>query len=277
MRRPTLPSGVPMNFHFAAYGESIGNTANDDMNAALDEVITRRNSHLIFTDRFDLLAVQGIGALLGRARFGNAQLTQLGSNHIWPVEVSATQADDPAVMDFRDAPMELPQNEELTIEITNTGVGPTITSAGLWLGSPNWTQNFPAFLQRFKTRATAVVAAGTTTTWTALAEPTFERDLLNGVYAVVGANVVAANALFFRLRFPDQQPYAGKQLRPGGLVQNAANLAPWPPQMGGFGEWGRFHTFSPPEIQVYGDAAGGAYEIRYDLLYLGKDESLLRR
>lgn len=266
-----------MNWHFAAYSESIDNTANSDMNAALDEVLTRRNSHLIFTEAYNLLAVQAIGAVLSRARFANAQLTQKTTNHIWPVEVSATQADDPAVMDLRDYPMELPQNEELTIEVTNTAAGPTATSAGLWLASPQWSMNWPSYSERLVTRATAVVTAGTETTWTALAELVFERDLLNGVYAVVGANVVAADALFFRLRFPDQPNVNGRQHRPGGLVQNAANLAPWGPQFGGLGEWGRFHTFTPPEIQVFADAAGGTYEIRLMLLYLGRDESLLRR
>lgn len=262
-------------FHLAGYAESIGNTANDDMNAVADEVITRRNNHLIFTDPFKLLAVQAIGAQLTRARFGNAQLTQLSSNHIWPVEVSATQPDDPAVMDLLDNPMELPQNEELTIEVTNAVAGPTATSAVLWLGREDFQLNWPAYFSRFTTRATCVIAAGSATTWTALSELVFERDLLNGVYAVVGAHVVAANALAFRFRFPDARPYRGKVLRPGGLVQNAANLAPWTAQRGGFGEWGRFHTFSPPEMQILADAAGGTYEVRLDLLYLGKDENLL--
>ncbi len=262
-------------FHTVAYSESIANLTNTDINAALDEVLTRRNSHLIFTDQFNLLAVWAFGPSLARARFANAQLTQLGQNHIWPVEVSATVPDDPAVMDLRANPMILPQNEELTLEVTNTAVGPAEHGAIMWLGAADWNQNEPGYLDRFITRATAVVTAGTDTTWTALAEMTFERDLLNGVYAVMGANVIAANGLAFRLRFPDAINYRGKQLRPGGLVQDSAALAPWPPQFSGFGEWGRFHTFSPPEIQVFADAAGGTYEIRLDLRYLGKDESLL--
>ena len=99
----------------------------------------------------------------------------------------------------------------------------------------------------------------------------------NGVYAVVGCWVVAANALAFRLRFPAQPGVGGKQFRPGGLVQDAANLQPHPMFNGGLGEWGRFHTFELPQIQVLADAAGGTYEIRMALLYLGKDEMLLQR
>lgn len=265
-----------MYWHLAAYGESIANLTNTDINAAADEVLTRRNNHLIFTEDYNLLAAWAYGTSLSAARFGNAALTQKSTNHIWPIDVSATVPDDPAVFDLRDAPMSLPQNEELTLEVTSTAVGPAPHGAILWLGLPEWNQNYPSAESRFTTRATATIVAASEVTWSDLAELTFERDLLNGVYAVIGAHVVAANALAFRFRFPDQPAIRGKQHRPGGLVQDTAALAPWPPQKGGFGEWGRFHTFTPPEVQVYADAAGGTYEIRLDLLYLGKNESLLR-
>lgn len=264
-----------MRFHCAAYKESIDNTANSDMNAVLDEVLTRRNSHLIFTEPYNLLGVHAFGGVLSRARFGNAALTQKGSNHIWPLSVSATIPTLPQLMDFRDSPMRLPQNEELTIEVTNTAAGPTETGAVLLLGTPDWNMNFPAHSDRLNARATCVIAAGTETTWTALSEIAFERDLLNGVYSVVGAHVVAANAIAFRFRFPDQPAIGNKQLRPGGLVQDTAQLQPNAMFSGGLGEWGRFHTFSPPELQVLADAAGGTYEVRLQLLYLGQDKSLL--
>lgn len=264
-----------MNLHLAMYNESVGSVTNSDINAALDEVLTRRNSHIILTEQYDLLAVFATGSLLDRVRFGNAALTQLGSNHIWPVEVSATIPDLPQIMDRRDSPMRLPMNEEITLEASTTAVGPSDVDIALILGTPAWNMNFPPHRDRLMSRATAVVAAGAESAWTALVEIAFERDLLNGVYAVIGASVVAANAIAFRFRFPDQPAVRGKQLRPGGLVQNATNLQPHPAFMGGFGEWGRFHTFSPPEVQIFDDTAGGTYEIRLDLLYLGQDESLL--
>lgn len=266
-----------MYHHIAAYSASLAAGPNLDTTAALDEVITRRNSHLIFTNPLNLIWALPIGALLTRARFGNAALSQLSINHLWPIEVSATIPDLPQVLDYRDFPLALPQNEELTVELSNSGAGPTQSTVILGLADPQWSQNFPSFLDRVTVRATVVITAGSETTWTALAEPVFERDLLNGVYAVVGAALVGADALAFRLRFPDQPDVNGKQFRPGGLVQNAANLQPNPMFMGGLGEWGRFHTFSPFEVQTFADAAGGTYEMRLQLLYLGKDESLLRR
>lgn len=266
-----------MYFHTLAYSASLAAGPNLDTAAVADEVVGVRNSHFILTNPMNMIAALPVGALLTRARFGNAALSQLGINHLWPLEVSATIPDLPQLIDYRDEPFALPQNEEITIESSNSAAGPTQSSAIMWWAAPEWNRNFPAYLDRLMVRATATVVAGTETTWTALANITFERDLLNGVYAVVGCWVVAANALAFRLRFPAQPSVGGKQFRPGGLVQDAANLQPHPMFNGGLGEWGRFHTFELPQVQVLADAAGGTYEMRMALLYLGKDEMLLQR
>lgn len=264
-----------MYLHLACYGESVGQVTNSDINAIADGLIVTRNSHLIFTEPFSLAAVYGSSTTLTRARFGNAGLQQRGIPHIWPLGRTDTVPSRPRIMDMTDRPLTLPQNEELTIEATTDAVGPVAANFVLWLVKPDWHRNFPAHLERLSVRATVVIVAGSETTWTAEAEPTFERDPLNGVYAVVGAQLIAANAIAFRLRFPDQLPVDGKQLRPGTLVTNAVGEFPHEYDQGGWGEWGRFHTFSPPTVQVFADAAGGTYELRLDLLYLGTDKSLL--
>ena len=262
-------------FHLAAYSESLGSVTDSDVDAALDGVLVRRNNHLIFTDDYNLIAAYGSSTTLTRARFGNAALNQIGNPHIWPLDRSATISDLPAVMDFRDTPMELPKNEELTILATTDAVGPAVADVVIWLATPEWSQNLPGYRDRLITRATVVAPAGAESAWNTAAEVVMERDLYNGVYAVVGASCVAANAIAFRIRFPDQKQVRGKQHRPGGLVQNALGAEPWKAQFRGLGEWGRFHTFTLPEIQFFGDAAGGTYEVRLDLLYLGESPSLL--
>lgn len=266
-----------MDWHLSAYNESMGSVTNSDVDAVADEVFTRRNSHLIFTEPYNLIGAYVLGSLTSRARFANAALTQKGTQHLWPIDVSATVPDDPAMIDLREYPMVIPQNEELTIEATTTGAGPSDVNVLLWIARPNWSRSLPPTLARVTTRATATIVAGAESAWTALADLVFERDLLNGVYAVIGAWVVAANAVAFRLRFPDQPSRGGKQLRPGGLVQDTAALAPWPGQNGGLGVWGVFHTFTPPEIQLLDDTAGGTYEVRLSLLYLGESPSLMPR
>lgn len=261
--------------HLSVYSASFGSVTDSDTTAALDEIITRRNNHLIFTEAYDLLAAYGTGTTLTRARFGNASLNQVGNPHIWPLERSATITDNPALMDLRETPLALPQNEELTILSTTDAVGPARAEIPIWLGAAGFSRNLPAYRDRLRTRATAVVAAGAEGGWSSLAELVFERDLINGVYSVIGATVVAANAVAFRLQFPDQKPVNGRQHRPGSLVMNALGDEPCRLSFGAFGEWGRFHTFTPPNLQVFGDAAGGTYEVRLDLLYLGPQESAL--
>lgn len=266
-----------MYHHLVAYAASLGAGPNLDTAFASDDVLMSRNSHMILTTRYNLIEAIPFGALINRSRFGNASMQRYSFQHLHPLMVSATVVNDPVPMDLRDFPMELPMNEEITIESGNSAVGPTVTGAILRLATPDWSMSQPGVLARITTRATAVVPAGTTTTWGALANLSFERDLINGVYVVLGVAVVAPGAIAFRVRFIDQPSINGKQHRPGGLVQQSHATQPYPQWKDGFGEWGRFHTFSPPQIQTFGDAAGGTYEVRLVLGYLGEDESLLQR
>lgn len=267
------------NFHLACYSEAVGTVSNSDLNAAADEVFTRQNSHLIFTDDIDLLAIAGIGANYTRLRLANAALQLRNYPHIWPLERSATVPELPAFQDHRELPIKLPENEEILLEATTDGpaMGTANVHAVLWLGRRNWSYSIPPHLDRVVTRGNVVIAAGSANAWTSLVSMTFpDKALWNGVYAVVGAWVVASGALAFRFRFPDQEPYGLKQFRPGSLVQESIATSPNPLLHKGFGEWGRFHTFTPPEIQVFNDTGGGTYEVRLDLLYLGENKGLLR-
>lgn len=265
-----------MYFHTAAYSESLGAVTNSDVDAVADEILQRRNAHLIFSEPFDLIAAQPFGDTLTRLRFANPSLTVRGTSHMWPLMRSAVNVSRPRPYDLRDMPLRMPQNEELTLEATLTAAGPVQAGAVLWFAKPQWTRSLPAGIEQLLVRATAVVAAGSETTWTALAPLVMERDLFNGVYAVVGCAVTAANARAFRLDFPSQRVVEGRKLRPGGLVEDAVGDFSWEAQMLGLGEWGRFHTFELPSIQVLADAAGGTYEIRLAVVYLGSDQALLR-
>lgn len=263
--------------HLAAYVASLAAVTDSDVTANQDDVLQRRNNHLIMSEQFNLIGSFGLGTTLTRARFGNVALTQRAQQHLWPTGRLATVDSRPYVNDLRDTPIKLPVNEELTILATTDAAGPAQVAMMLFLQKPQATYNLPPYKDRLTVRCTAVVAAATETTWTALAPVVQERDLFNGVYCVIGANLIAANALAFRLFFPSQPSIEGRQLRPGGLVQNALGDFAWPVQRGGLGEWGRFHTFEQPSVQVAGDAAGGTYEIRLDLLYLGESMDLLKR
>ncbi len=266
-----------MYHHLIAYSASLAAGPNLDTTAAPDDVLMVRNNHFIFTNRYNLLGALPIGALINRSRFGNASLQRYSFIHLHPLNVGALPLSNPQFMDLRDTPMELPLNEEITIESGNSAAGPTQTSALLVVGTPDWSMNQPGVLARITVRATATIVAGAAGTWGALANITFERDLINGVYTVLGCSSILATGLAFRLRFNDQPSINGKQHRPGWFNQPTHTLNPHPAWKDGWGEWGRFHTFSPPQIQYFGDAAGGTAELRLVLGYLGEDDSLLRR
>lgn len=268
-----------MLFHTAAYVESVAaSQTNLDIDAAADDVLQRRNGHLIFSEDFNLLAAYITGVGLTRMRFGNVALTLRGSQHLWPITRSATIVSRPYLMDLRHAPMALPKYEEITLEATTDAtVGPNDQNVVLWLGKPSWTMNLPTGLDVLNARATVTIVAGAEAAWTSLAAIVMERDLFNGVYAVVGAHVIGANSIAFRMFFPSQPQIEGRQLRPGGLVQDAIGDLPNPLQSKGAGEWGRFHTFELPSIQTLDDTAGGTYEVRLELVYLGTDVSLVHQ
>lgn len=264
-----------MYWHFCAYSESLGSVTDSDVNAADDLVLQSRNSHLLMAEPFNLLAAYGSSTTLTRARFGNIALTTRGNSHLWPLGRTATPPSRPRPMDLRMMPMALPMNEEITILASTDALGPAVANFGLWLGKPQWTRNLPQGLQTLTTRATVVIPAGAASTWGNTVAIVMERDLYNGVYAVVGAMVVSSTAQFFRMYFTSQPQTQGRQLRPGGLVTNALGDFHWEAQSKGFGEWGRFHTFELPSIQCFGDATGGTYEVRLELVYLGEDRNLL--
>lgn len=265
-----------MYFHTAGYVESVAaSQTNLDIDAAQDDVIQRRNSHLIISEPYNLISAYIGGVGLTRARFGNVALTLRGSNHLWPIHRSATIPSRPYLYDLREEPLPLPLNEEITIEVsTDATLGPNDQNVVLWMAKPVWNMNLPIG-ERLVARATVVITAGAEASWTALNSVVMERDLYHGVYAVVGANVIAANAIAFRLFFPSQPSVENRQHRPGGLVMDAVGDLPNPFQFKGLGEWGRFHTFELPSVQTLDDTAGGTYEVRLDLVYLGDDHNLL--
>lgn len=262
-------------FHFAAYTESIAQLTDSDINAVTDDVLQTRNSHLIISDPYDLIARQAMGATLDRLRFGNVALTYRGQPHFYPVTQSATVVARPDIEDLRKRRLRLPINEEITLLGTTNAAGPADVVGHLWLARPDWQPIEPPGEEIGWVRATVVIAAGAEASWTNLVAITMERDLFNGVYAVCGANVVAANGTAFRFDFRTMHCSDGRKHRPGGLVQNALGDFPHPLQAEGFGEWGRFSTFELPSIQILDDTAGGTYEVRMRLKYLGESLDLL--
>lgn len=265
-------------FHLTMFSASVAAVTDSDIAAPADQVLMTRNNHPIITVPFGLIAGHLFGSLTSRARFGNAQFTVDVQPHIYPLDVAAAPPDLPAVVDYRDDPLDMPVNEEITLLGTTTAAGPSNVNLAMFLAPPSWNRNVPAGTGPFWVRGTTVSPAGAARTWSNPANIAFERDPRQGVYAVIGGVVVSATGTAFRIIFPNPPVYKGYPLRPGGNVFASIGLEPWKPQTGvngGLGEWGRFHTFNPPQVQLFDDAAGGTNEVRLLVIRVGNDMSLL--
>ena len=259
-------------FHLLHYFlSSAAGDANVDMTAGVDDEFSRRNSHYIFTEDYAAICAADLGVSATRSRLNVPRITAIARHQIWPVNRSATPPSNPRVADWRDYPVDLPQDEEIAIEESNDlAMGNEDRTVFLWI-APRvaWNRNLPRGEQRLMVRVTASVAR-TADSWSALGALTFAENLRGGWYSVVHAYCQSANLRAFRLVFPRMPLIGGRKMRPGSLATNAVGNLEEPFMPGFFGEWGRFHTFEPPQLQVYGDAAGAdTQELRLDLIYMG--------
>lgn len=257
-------------FHLLGYYSSLAAAAADsDISALSDSEFSRRNNHFIFTEPYKILAIAYLAAGATRARFNVPSFNGVARMQIWPVERSVTITDDPMIQNFMDYPLDVPVNEEIAIEGSNDAGAGDPTTALLWVAPPGFNRNLPRGVQRLTVRFTGAVA-GVANTWSADGAITFAENLKGGMYAVVGCQVFDAGVQAFRLNFPNSTIVNGRKLRPGGLATEAIGNRPLDLFMGGMGEWGRFHSFEPPQLQILANATGAStQEGRLDLVYLG--------
>lgn len=243
------------------------------MSAVTDPDYSQRNNHYIFTEDYQLGAAYASGANITRANYQPPTWNAIGRFNIWPVNKSA-DIPSPPQMDWwmNQGPM-IPRNEEFQIKVTDSAS--ETPDVLVWLLPKTWNANLPAGSLIINVRVTATVTI-VAHNWSAIGALTFEQSLRGGVYAVVGAAWQGTHLMCVRLVFPRATLYNGRKMRPGVLAQNAIgdlldsrmhnNPFIW-------GEHGRFHTFEPPQIDIYGNTAGStSIEGRLWLVYLGSGD-----
>lgn len=265
-------------FHLLSYYVSAGvNDSNVDMTASVDGQFSQRNNHYVLSEPYNLLGAYHQATSALRARLNVPSINGIARHQIYPPNRNATVPNLPRIADYREYPIMLPQNEEIGVEESgNLGAGNEDTWVTLWIAPPSWNRNIPRGIARLTIRATATIT-GVAAAWSGFTNLTFAENLKGGVYAIVGAEVQGANTIAFRLNFPKMPLYQGRKFLPGSIAKEAIGNAGAQFNISGFGmgvtalgEWGRFHTFEPPTIQVLAIAAAAvAHEIRLDLVYLG--------
>lgn len=265
-----------IGFHTLAYTAALGvNAVDSPVLAVPDDEFSQRNSHYILSEDYWLGWAHYVALSALRARLNIPTINAIARHQIWPIPRSATVEDNPRVADYRDYPIDLPRNEEIAIEASNNlGAATEISTMAIWIIPQGWNRNIPRGTQRLTIRATGSLA-GVAQLWSGLGNLTFAENLRGGWYSIVGVQMFCANALLGRLVFP-RGPFGsgGRKFRPGFLATNAIGNMPWAPQMGQVGEYGRFHTFEPPQFQQFSIATGASVqEFWLDCVYLGPGDA----
>jgi hypothetical protein len=243
-------------FNLCAYYGNLANVANTDTPSVVDDILAISNNHFLPQQDLDIIFAAAIGGLLDRQRIVSPTNRQITLPFIRPVHAAATFPTNPQVADYRDNPFRIRGLEELAVESTNTGAGPTDTWSLLALQTTFEPVPRGNIFTLRGTSTTATVADVWTTAAFAWAD-----ILPDGTYALVGGYLTGATEIAFRCILENQT------WRPGGLAGTAAGNAAWPGQMkGGCGVWGRFKPTRMPIIQILNTAAVAAHTCYLDLV-----------
>lgn len=237
-----------------------------------DSEFSRRgtNNNFMFSEDYSLLCAYILETAPLGCRIDMPTLNCIGRHHIHPLNAGVVVPSRPYQQDLRDYPLKLPKFEELGVQVINGTAGTEQSTVLLTIAPPTWKRNLPRGEVRLTIHGTVTVT-GIANTWSLPAGITFDENLRQGWYALVGAQAMFANLQCMRFIFARPYIYSGRKLRPGIIGQNAIGDFPADWQMGGLGVFGVFHTFEPPQVEILSVTAGAKTpEVFLDVVYLGE-------
>lgn len=271
-------------FHLLAYTNApAGAVVLTNMGMVADGAIAQGSTGYRLTEPYRALGAYAHAALLTQAELRSPTLNGLALWNVYPTATSLNNPANPNVDDYRAFAPRLPMYEDISAVYSDTAVGGERADLFLWLGTDGWSadlsvlqamygQGDPYIGRRIAVNSTTTLNKGLAT-WGADAALTFEQLPRGGVYAVVGANIVAAACPAFRINFTRQPLYRGRKLFPGDLCSQAYGDVPHKMGRNAWGIWGVFHTWELPFASLYGQAAGTqAINGVIDLVYLGGNQ-----
>lgn len=239
-------------FHLGAFYASLAQNASySQLLAVADGGLSQNSaSQYIAWDNLRILASYVQGVTTNRAQIQSPSLRNLAYPEHYPVVQSAltTVPDGFGYQTYMDDGPRLLSQEAFGMYASenNTGASPTV--GALWLADRMQPAPPGPRITLVATSTNVLVAQA----WS-LSTLTFATQLAAGEYAVVGMEVVCADATLARLVFP-----GGTNLRPGVVVQAVYGRKNWRDswRYGRFGEFGRFIFNTPPQLEVFGAVAG---------------------
>lgn len=239
-------------FHLAAFYSSLPISSNYAQLAGVADGALSQNqaNQYIAWDNLRIIGSHVQGVTTNRAQIQSPSLRNLAYPEHYPI-VQASITTMPTGYGYQvygdDGPRLLSQ-EAFGVYASENGTGASPTVAGLQLAD----RMTPA---PAGPRITLVASSTITLVaqqW-ALGTLSFATQLAAGEYSVVGMEVIVDGANYARLLFP-----GGTNLRPGVPVQEAYGGKNWRDSFryGRFGEFGRFIFNTPPQLEIFGAAAG---------------------
>jgi len=248
-----------MSFHLALYSASIASAAaNVQLAAVADPVFAPAASGLLVNGLWpNVMRVCGVGNLLNRAQLNSASIRDFTPFDLNPVNVGTAIESPGRYLDFSGAPIPLKVNEELDVFVTNSAATATQTTVGIWFSdSPPMPVKGRVFSVHWTITATFAAAGFTAFT------PIFDSGLPSGTFALVGSRLKSVSGLFHRFI-----PRGGAPNRPGTTSCQAYDDHPEMfDRYGAMGEWMRFTSTTPPQIEAFQLAADAAAEGFLDLI-----------
>lgn len=246
-------------YHLAAYTASIGNTADTDVTALADDILTIQNSHFVLTQPMGLIAAMAMSATLSRAKLASPTMRQVASPFIRPITVAAIPAANPNMWLVDDNPFRLVPYEEIQCQATS-GVAMTERfTALIWLQDVMTPIPSGNMIPLRLTSTTAAVA----NTWTTVTA-TFADTIPTGRYAMIESECQSTNAQAHRWIISNQY------WRPGMPSMAAlGSRLPYSITKGQWGVMGYFNSNDLPRLQVLCNGADAAHEAYLHVVRVG--------
>lgn len=216
------------------------------------------NNKILPLTPMEVLLATSMGTGLAAARIQTPLLVQTASNHLRPWNVATTWGTNPNTASFLDQPVKLRASEAIDVQTSNSDAGAQTHTCLLQLGDGNYSTPIG---QRLKIRATSVGPA-TAGAWTRILM-TYDDNLPNKTYAVLGFEVFSATGIIARLDIP------GVAMKPGfPVVASLANRMNDIQYNTAFGELGRFTNQSLPSVELFATAADAVIQLYMDVVVL---------
>lgn len=249
------------NFHLAAFFGSVAASQTDlPISPVVDPSLTTNANGMLLPEPMRIGMVYASGLGLTQARISVPSLRIVSQPRINPVNHALYPIDDAPIIRYREQGPRILRSETFAFQATtDVTAGPNATYGMCWIyAGPRRVQS--GDITTVRASSTIVAVTGT---WV-LGSLSMEQDLPAGRYAIVGADVTAANCIAMRFAF------AGGGYRPGLLCQqNPGEFFLDTFRMGNCGVFGEFENSLPPQIDILGTSGSITLAVFLDIIKIG--------